>query len=128
VEGAPGGRVLAPRLDPPVCYDRASLGRNRTTGPRKGRLSVEPVSHVARCDECVALLVDYLEGELPPDRARALELHLDLCPPCVAFVNTYRGTVNVARTLQAEDIPPELTQRLIDFLRKEQASRTRIPD
>ncbi len=80
---------------------------------------MELIPHVARCDECVALLVDYIEGELPPQRSRALEIHLDLCPSCVAFVNTYRGTVNIARTLQAEDIPPELTQRLIEFLRKE---------
>ena len=77
------------------------------------------IPHVARCDECVELLVDYLEGELPPERARALEIHLDLCPACVSFVNTYRGTVNICRTLQAEDIPPEVTQRLIDFLCKE---------
>ena len=80
---------------------------------------MELIPHVARCDECVELLVDYLEGELPPQRARALEIHLDLCPACVAFVNTYRGTVDVARTLHAEDIPPELTQRLLDFLRPE---------
>lgn len=86
------------------------------------------VSHVARCDECVELLVDYLDGELPPDRAKALELHLDLCPPCVAFLNTYRGTVKAARALQPEDIPPELIQRLIEFLRAHEPPRSRRPD
>lgn len=77
------------------------------------------IGHVAHCRECVELLVDYIEGELPPERARALEIHLDLCPACVSFVNTYRGTVDVARTLPVDDIPPELTRRLIDFLRRE---------
>ena len=43
-------------------------------------------------------------------------------------MNTYRDTVNIARTLQAEDIPPELTQRLIDFLRKEKEAPHRRPD
>jgi hypothetical protein len=43
-------------------------------------------------------------------------------------VNTYRGTVNLARTLQAEDIPPELTQRLIEFLRKEKEAAHGRPD
>ena len=81
---------------------------------------MELIPHVARCDECVELLVDYLEGELPPKRQRALEIHLDLCPSCVSFVNTYRSTVNIARSLHAEDIPPEVTQRLIEFLRKEE--------
>jgi anti-sigma factor RsiW len=89
---------------------------------------VELIPHVARCDECVELLVDYISGELPPERSRALEIHLDLCPSCVGFVNTYRDTVNIARTLQAEDIPPELTQRLIEFLHKEKEAPNRRPD
>jgi anti-sigma factor RsiW len=83
--------------------------------------STSHVPHVARCQECVDLLVDYLEGELPPPRARALEIHLDLCPSCVSFLNTYRGTVDIARTLPVDAIPPELTQRLIDFLQREKA-------
>ena len=86
------------------------------------------IPHVARCDEFVELLVDYIGGELPPERARALEIHLELCPPCVSFVNTYRGTVNIARTIQADDIPPELTQRLIDFLHKEKDAPHPRPD
>ena len=89
---------------------------------------MELIPHVARCDECVELLVDYIAGELPPERSKALEIHLDLCPSCVCFVNTYRNTVNIARTLQADDIPPELTQRLIDFLRKEKEAPHRRPD
>jgi anti-sigma factor RsiW len=76
-------------------------------------------SHIARCQECIDLLVDYLEGELPADRARALDIHLELCPSCVSFVKTYRGTVDVARLLPGDEIPPELTQRLLDFLRRE---------
>jgi anti-sigma factor RsiW len=76
-------------------------------------------THVARCRECVDLLVDYLEGDLPPERARALEIHLELCPACVRFLRTYQGTVDVARRLPLGEIPPELTERLIDFLRRE---------
>jgi anti-sigma factor RsiW len=77
-------------------------------------------SHIARCQECIDLLVDYLEGELPPERAQALDIHLDMCPPCVVFVKTYRGTVDVARNLPVDDIPPELTRKLIDFLQREE--------
>jgi len=89
---------------------------------------VDLIPHMARCDECVELLVDYIGGELPPERARALEIHLDLCPSCVCFVNTYRNTVNIARTLQPEDIPPELTQQLIEFLHKEKEASHRRQD
>ena len=77
------------------------------------------LTHVARCQECVDLLVDYLEGDLPPERARALDIHLELCPSCVRFLRTYKGTVDVARRLPVAEIPPELTERLIDFLKRE---------
>ena len=76
-------------------------------------------SHIACCQECIDLLVDYLEGELPLERARALDIHLEMCPSCVSFVKTYKGTVDVARKLPVDEIPPELTQRLLDFLRRE---------
>jgi len=89
------------------------------SGAGESRPNMDFVPHVARCDECVDLLVDYLEGSLAPARARALEIHLELCPSCWTFVSTYRGTVNVARSLPVDDIPPELTQRLIEFLKKE---------
>lgn len=80
---------------------------------------MESASHIVRCQECIDLLVDYLEGDLPPERARALDIHLELCPPCVSFVRTYKGTVDVARNLPVDEIPPELTQRLLEFLRRE---------
>jgi anti-sigma factor RsiW len=84
-------------------------------------------SHIARCQECIDLLVDYLEGELSSERTRALDIHLELCPSCVSFVKTYKGTVDVARKLPLENIPPELTQRLLDFLRQEKEARLPPP-
>jgi anti-sigma factor RsiW len=80
---------------------------------------VESISHVARCQECIDLLLDYLAGELSPERTRALEIHFDLCPPCWQFVKSYQQTVKAARDLPVEDVPPELTSRLIAFLKQE---------
>jgi anti-sigma factor RsiW len=97
-----------------LCYDLSDTKAG--PGPPRGD---RVTSHIARCQECIDLLVDYLEGDLPPERARALDIHLEMCPPCVAFVRTYKGTVDVARELPAQEIPPELTQRLLDFLRRE---------
>ncbi len=70
------------------------------------------------CREIITLLADYLDGSLDPGTARSLAAHLEGCAPCVAFVNTYKGTVKVARQLKETDIPPELKERLISFLRK----------
>ncbi|MGH7319910.1 MAG: anti-sigma factor family protein, partial [Candidatus Rokuibacteriota bacterium] len=66
--------------------------------------------------------------DLPPERTRALEIHLEMCPPCVLFVRTYKGTVDVARNLPLDEIPPELTQRLLDFLIREKEGTLPPPD
>ena len=69
------------------------------------------------CRQIADLLGDYLDGTLPRRTRELLEWHIEACPPCVAFVNTYRGTVDAAAKLRNADIPPELRQRLISVLR-----------
>ena len=70
------------------------------------------------CPECMDLLVDYVDGVLPRERAELLEWHIESCPPCVAFVNTYKGTVDAAKRLRETALPPELRERLIAFLQR----------
>jgi anti-sigma factor RsiW len=70
------------------------------------------------CRQIAELLGEYLDGTLPRRTRELLEWHIDGCPPCVAFVNTYRGTVDAATKLRDVEIPPELKQRLISVLRQ----------
>ena len=81
--------------------------------------STDPASPSAPelgCRRIAELLGDYLEGTLPKQTAERLEWHIDGCAPCVAFINTYRGTVNATKTLRDVEIPPELKTRLLSFL------------
>ena len=71
-----------------------------------------------QCRRIAELLGDYLEGTLPKRTAELLEGHIDGCAPCVAFVNTYRGTVDATRTLRDVAIPAELKTRLLTFLQQ----------
>jgi len=71
------------------------------------------------CRQIAELLGDYLEGSLPRHQAELLEWHIEGCRPCVAFVNTYKGTINAAKKLQEVEIPSELKSRLIAFLKKQ---------
>jgi anti-sigma factor RsiW len=70
------------------------------------------------CRECVELLADYVDGALPKHKAELLEWHLDECAPCVAFVNTYKGTVDAAKRLREATMPPELHRKLVAFLKQ----------
>ena len=69
------------------------------------------------CSQIAELLGEYLEGSLPRETSELLEWHIESCAPCVAFVNTYRGTVNAAKALQDVEIPNELKNRLVAFLK-----------
>lgn len=76
-------------------------------------------SGMVTCRQLVDLLSDYVDGELPPKLRRQLEAHVQDCEPCMAFINTFKQTQTMARTLHSEDMPPELRQRLHDFLRQQ---------
>ena len=74
------------------------------------------------CRRIADLLGEYFDGTLPTETRELIDWHIQNCPPCVAFVNTYRGTIDAAKTLRATDIPPELKQRLHSVLRSRQAA------
>lgn len=73
------------------------------------------------CRQIAELLGDYLEGTLPRQTRELLEWHIEGCAPCVAFVNTYRGTISAARKLRDVEIPVELKKRLLTVLRSQRA-------
>jgi anti-sigma factor RsiW len=80
---------------------------------------VENDFQIERCEECVDLLVEYLDGTLPPERASALELHLSKCMPCITFVRTYKATTHLCHKRLAREIPQELMSSLQGFLEKQ---------
>jgi putative transcriptional regulator len=69
------------------------------------------------CQEAIGLLVDYLERVLGSEILTALEAHLADCEPCRAYLNTYRKTRDLTARLGPADMPPELQNRIRDFLR-----------
>jgi hypothetical protein len=75
------------------------------------------------CRQIAELLGDYVDGSLPSHLRDLIDFHIDGCQPCVAFMNTYRGTISVTRTLPNVPVPPELKQRLIAVLRSSRDTR-----
>ena len=70
------------------------------------------------CRELSELLIDYIQGELDADLCEHVCRHLTLCPPCDAFVATYRITIQLTRRLPAAPMPPELAARLQEAMRR----------
>jgi anti-sigma factor RsiW len=68
------------------------------------------------CEQATALLLDYVSGTLDPATTLILERHLARCDDCVAFLQTYKETIRVTRTLGYEDMPEELQNRLLHTL------------
>jgi predicted anti-sigma-YlaC factor YlaD len=73
------------------------------------------------CRQIAELLGDYLEGSLPRHTQDLIDFHIDGCAPCVAFLNTYRGTMDATRKMADVAIPPELKKRLLAVLKSSRA-------
>jgi anti-sigma factor RsiW len=69
------------------------------------------------CRQIAELLGDYFDGSLPRETRELIDFHIDGCPPCVAFLNTYKGTMDATRRLPDVAIPAELKSRLLAVLK-----------
>jgi anti-sigma factor RsiW len=68
------------------------------------------------CVDGVDMLMDYLEGTLPPADREAIDAHVSGCPRCVAFIESYRQTPRILRAATAAALPEDLAVSLRRFL------------
>jgi len=69
------------------------------------------------CASGVELLMEYLDGILPPELRAALDEHVAGCPRCTAFVASYLATPRIMREATAAALPADLEASLRAFLR-----------
>lgn len=67
------------------------------------------------CREMIEFLMDYLDGQLPEDQAAVFEKHLEMCPPCKAYLETYRKSVDLTSVCFDDDdqTPKDVPEALI---------------
>jgi anti-sigma factor RsiW len=72
------------------------------------------------CRDLTDFLMAYLDGELPSEVRAAFDHHLSLCTNCVAYVKTYRATVEMGRRAFDDDeaavgseVPVELVRAIL---------------
>lgn len=70
------------------------------------------------CKQLFARLSEYLDGELDPAWCSHLESHMSECPPCEAFLESLRRTIEAARDLPPGELPEDLKQELLRAYRE----------
>jgi len=68
------------------------------------------------CKDAIEILADFLDQSLTSDVAARLTQHLKDCPPCVAYLATYRRTRQLVGRAGRVEMPAELRARLRRFL------------
>lgn len=72
----------------------------------------------AMCQEVLTFLSAYLDGELPPDVVAAFDGHIAECPSCVAYIESYRQTIELGKRALAEEgegaaLPEDLVRAVL---------------
>ncbi len=70
------------------------------------------------CQQVTDAIIDYLTGDMQADTTTRFQDHLQGCPDCAAFFNTYNSTVRATRSLSYDDVPNEMRNRVQQFLLK----------
>ena len=68
-----------------------------------------------KCREFVEFVMEYLDGTLGDAERRVFEDHVELCPPCVNYLASYRDTVRLGHSVCTPDdeVPPEVPEELV---------------
>jgi anti-sigma factor RsiW len=75
---------------------------------------------VDTCRELIEnLLSSYVDGELDNHTAQSLELHMQMCPPCTAFLRTFIAAQKAARKEAVRAMSVDCEASLWDFLERE---------
>jgi hypothetical protein len=69
------------------------------------------------CQELVELVTEYFEGALSPQAALLFEQHAATCKGCGRYLDQMRRTIEIARLLTPESIPPPAQEALLHAFR-----------
>lgn len=76
-----------------------------------------------KCEELLAALGEYIDGNIDPAICESLEEHLKDCNPCHIVVDNIRKTIQLYRAGERFELPAEFHQRLCQQLRQHWRSK-----
>jgi len=75
--------------------------------------------HSPQCQELLAQLSDYIDGELEATLCTEIEEHLAGCNDCRVLVDTTQKTITLYRRQTSVELPPDVLNRLWQALADE---------
>ena len=86
-------------------------------------MSMMEAMGMIRCEDALAHLWDFLDGELGPEEEAAVKKHLEICDRCYPQYDFQRAYFEYTRRIRnREATPPGLRRRLFETLLKEEAN------
>jgi anti-sigma factor RsiW len=76
-----------------------------------------------QCDDLFAALVEYIDGDIDPQIAAAIERHLAECPVCELMVDNIRKTICVYSADHTLEMPDAFQDHLDGLLRDRWTAR-----
>ena len=76
-------------------------------------MSADHGHEAGRCRELLDQLSEYLDGELDVSACREVEGHMEDCPPCQAFLESLRRTVEHVRAVPGAALTAEMKRELV---------------
>ena len=70
-----------------------------------------------KCEELLAALNEYVDGDLDPAICDSFEEHLAGCSPCQIVIDNIRQTITLYRAGQPMEMPEEFRRRLSQVLK-----------
>jgi anti-sigma factor RsiW len=71
------------------------------------------------CRDFVDFLMDYIEGTLAAPERQTFDAHMDECPSCIRYLDTYRETVRLGQALCDDldgPVPAEAPEALVQAI------------
>lgn len=58
--------------------------------------------------------MEYLDDELSEEQRRSFESHLEVCSDCVAFIESYKQTLQLTKQLRFSEADEKLAEKVED--------------
>ena len=70
------------------------------------------------CREFVEFMMEYLDGTLNSSERQVFEGHIGDCPQCVHYLDTYKETVRLGRSVcnQEDEVPEDVPEALVEAI------------